>query len=377
MCGAVALIVVAVFVMVRNAKPVPPVSEPASSLPISESIPATPEPTQNPVQQNDFTLLESKEPTMQGHNGYFTQEFAGEPAIQWDENFAEKWATSEYAVEGLKTFLGNQVYCVPISAMTEEAPSENEEMVYFQLYGYTPNVVDPDGYVRNTRIWLRQEWTGKRIYPFDTEDELRFAQECWDAGQAILNGGEAPEHAVLVNGRLLKGYSYQEKDGELYVPLRQIAQVVNKDLFYDSTELGILTVPLQGANVGNCVTVPYGLMNPGTFTAGGTYDLGEAGGENAWTDTFQCGYDASCYVPVSELSRYTGWFIYSNGESLHIVTDETDVSDMFVLADQGNRSAEQQLQGGGQTVTKYLNPNEVVLPEENAAEETGGENLEG
>lgn len=355
--------------------------KPASSLPTSESVPASSEPPIEAVNRKDFTLLESAEPTMQGHNGYFTQEFAGELAIDWDKAFAEKWATPENAVEGVQTFLGNQVYCVPLSALTEEAPSEDEEMVYIQLYGYTPNVVDPDGYVRNTRIWMRQEWTGMRIYPFETEDELRYAQECWDAGQAILKGGAAPERAILVNGRLLKGYTYQEKDGEIYVPLRQIAQVVNKDLFYDNTDLGMLTVPLQGVNVGNCVTVPYGILNDKTFTAGGTYDLGEYGSENAWSDTFQSGYDALCYVPVSELSRYTGWFIYSNGETIHIVTDETDESGLFVLAAQGNRSAEQQTQNGGQTITKYLNPNEVVLPEEAgseaAAEETGGESLEG
>ena len=53
-----------------------------------------------------------------------------------------------------------------------------------------------------------------------------------------------------------------------------------------------------------------------------------------------------CYVPVSELSRYTGWYIYTADNIVSIVTSDLDVTNNFVLNTQGSQSLEEQLKRG-------------------------------
>lgn len=340
------------------------------------SAPATTETAEEPIKETSetaeegFVLLDSVEPTLQGHNGYFTQEENGQKIWGRDKEFADTWCNSDTAVDGLKTFLGNQVYAVPASAITGAPVPEGQEdpTVYVQLYGYSPNVVDSDGFVRNISIWLRQEYTGKRIYVFDTQEELDEAQQAWDAGQAILNGTSDTTNALIVNGRLVTGGYPKFKDGECYIPLVYVASAVNPDLYANNTQTGVLTIPLQGCYAGATISVPYSLGSPGvyksaTFEAGNYYaNLGEGATDDVyWTDNFTIGEGNACYVPASELSRYTGWYIYSDGKSVHVVTDETDVSDLFVLDTRGNRTAENQTINDGNTIIKYTDPNDEKL----------------
>lgn len=343
----------------------PETAETAVTEPVEEPTPETYE-----TATEGFVLLPSSEPTLQGHNGYFTQEDNGQKIWERDKKFADEWCTEDTAVDGLKTFLGNQVYAVPASSITGTPVPEGQEdpTVYVQLYGYSPNVVDADGYVRNISIWMRQEYTGKRIYVFDTQEDLDAAQKAWDAGQAILNGTSDVKGALIVNGRLVDGGYPKLKDGEWYIPLTYVASVVNPDLYYNDTEKGVLTIPLQGCYAGATISVPYSLGAPGiykdsTFEAGNySASLGEGSEDDTyWTDTFTIGEGNACYVPASELSRYTGWYIYSDGSSVHVVTDETDLSDLFVLDTRGNRAAANQTQNDGKTIVKYTDPNDEKL----------------
>lgn len=345
------------------------------STPISTAETAMPSPA--PIAQStdenaatEFVLLDSVEPTLQGHNGYFTQEENGERIWERDKQFADEWCADDTAVEGLKTFLGNQVYAVPTSAIigSGNVDPANDETVYIQLYGYSPNVVDADGYVRNTAIWMRQEFTGERIYVFETNEELEDARKAWDDGQAILNGEVNDENALIVNGRLVTGARVQNVNGEWYIPLLYVAPVVSPDLYVNNTDAQTLTIPLQGYYAGSTITVPYALRGVGsdstdTFEAGNyNSNLGEGTGNDVyWTDTFRAGDGNACYVPASELSRYTGWYIYTNGNAIHVVTDETDVSDQFVLDTRGNRTAENQVGDDGNTIIKYTDPFDPTL----------------
>lgn len=353
----------------------------------SETATPTPEPTAQATEETaaqEFVLLESVEPTLQGYNGYFTQEENGVKIWERDKKFADEWCTEDTAVEGLKTFLGNQVYAVPTSAIVgdENVDPENDPIVYVQLYGYSPNVVDEDGYVRNTAIWMRQEYTGTRIYVFETNEELEDAQNAWEEGQAILNGEVIDENALIVNGRLVTGARVQNIDGEWYIPLRYVAPIVSPQLFHDNTEAQTLTIPLQGYYAGSTITVPYALRGVGsqssdTFEAGNyNSNLGEGTSNDVyWTDTFRAGDGNACYVPASELSRYTGWYIYTNGSAVHVVTDETDVSNLFILDTRGNRIAESQIGDDGDTIIKYTDPFDPALHdmmvEDGAIDENG------
>lgn len=366
-----AFIAVAVGFSLLTHREATPDSAPIATAETAEPTPEPSAPATEETASADFVLLDSAEPTLQGHNGYFTQEENGEKIWERDKRFADEWCTDDTAVEGLKTFLGNQVYAVSTSAIVgaENVDPSNDETVYIQLYGYSPNVVDADGYVRNTSIWMRQEFTGKRIYVFETNEELEDAQKAWDNGQAILNGEVSDENALIVNGRLVTGANVQNVDGEWYIPLLYVASVVNPDLYVNNTEAQTLTIPLQGTYAGATITVPYALRGVGSQAATDTFEAGNynsnlgegTSNEVYWTDTFRAGDGNACYVPASELSRYTGWYIYTNGNAIHVVTDETDVSDLFVLDTRGNRTAENQIGNDGDTIIKYTDPFDPTL----------------
>lgn len=366
-----AFIAVAVGFSLLTHREATPDSAPIATAETAEPTPEPSAPATEETASADFVLLDSAEPTLQGHNGYFTQEENGEKIWERDKRFADEWCTDDTAVEGLKTFLVNQVYAVPTSAIVgaENVDPSNDETAYIQLYGYSPNVVDADGYVRNTSIWMRQEFTGKRIYVFETNEELEDAQKAWDNGQAILNGEVSDENALIVNGRLVTGANVQNVDGEWYIPLLYVASVVNPDLYVNNTEAQTLTIPLQGTYAGATITVPYALRGVGSQAATDTFEagnynsnLGEGTSNDVyWTDTFRAGDGNACYVPASELSRYTGWYIYTNGSAVHVVTDETDVSDLFVLDTRGNRTAENQIGDDGDTIIKYTDPFDPTL----------------
>lgn len=189
-------------------------------------------------------------------------------------------------------------------------------------------------------------------------------QRVYKAPKPIQNVDMAP---IEVRDKTYRAYP-KFKDGECYIPLVYVASAVNPDLYANNTQTGVLTIPLQGCYAGATISVPYSLGSPGvyksaTFEAGNYYaNLGEGATDDVyWTDNFTIGEGNACYVPASELSRYTGWYIYSDGKSVHVVTDETDVSDLFVLDTRGNRTAENQTINDGNTIIKYTDPNDEKL----------------
>lgn len=290
-----------------------------------------------------FLLLESKEPTLQGKTGYFDELYQGTQSYLEYKKFADEFCTEDTAVEGIKTVAGNQVY---------ETQVEGLDPQYFQLFGYTPDYVDQDGWMSDMTL-VRQEFTGKRIYILPTQEKVDEYKDQWDKGQAILSGKESGTKGdIIVNGRYIAKAKYIDVSGEYYIPLINVSEAVNESLYSVDIDNSIVYVPIHRTDGYTTLGVPYGATLPGSthytdfFTAGDEYG---ATGE-PWTEQFQTGDGMECYVPASELSRYTGWYIYSNGNVISIVTDETEVTDMFVLNTQGNRSAEEQLKDGDTVV---------------------------
>lgn len=297
----------------------------------------------------EFVLLESKEPTLQGKVGYFTEKFDGEEAYLISKESIDGLATEENKVQGLKTFIGNQVYQIPSSG--DSVP------IYFQLCGYTLCRVDTDGYIDDFSS-LRQEFTGKRIYVADSEDDLAKLQSEWDNGQKILNGEENGKYgSIIVNGRLIENASFIEVNGDYYVPLTYVGKAVNSRTYSVNPTTSKLYLPMEFSEGVYTIEIPYQSTAVGSTHTNGYFSAGNDSPflGDTWEDKFRTGDTNQCYVPVSELSRYTGWYIYSNGNVISIVSDEPDVSDLFVLNTQGNRSAEAQLNNGN-TITKVTDP---------------------
>lgn len=281
--------------------------------------------------EKELQLLPSNSPSWQGADDY--------EAPQLHENMtdAKELCNENTKVEGLFTFTGHQVY-------------DAGDGKYLVLYGTEIQYIDSKGWMPNL-AWCREEWTGQRIYVLDTQRQVEEYQAAWDAGQKILSGETSPTYGtIIVNGRLLSGYRFNEVDGELYLPLSAIAQAIDPLTFQNDSQNRTVQFSVSRPGGYECLMVPYDYTSIGgyhfenqKFTAGNFDDsIGET-----WSDSFRYGDGGpDCYVPASELSRYTGWYIYANDNLVSVVSSDLDVTDKFVLNTQGSQSLEEQLKRG-------------------------------
>lgn len=157
--------------------------------------------------------------------------------------------------------------------------------------------------------------------------------------------------------------------------MANIAQELNKQACYKDTTNATYDIPLETGDGLSILKVPYdastiGYVTNKKFTTGNN---SEDAGDDAWTEEFHAGAGNSCFVPQSELSRYTGWYIYTNGSVISIVTDKLSVTDNVVCKmDQGNRSAKAQMENGG-TVTRTNTADELERLLGTDAEDTSSE----
>ena len=279
----------------------------------------------------EFTLLESKAPTWQGVNEY----------VVGDSASAQSVCNETSCLEGVTTFTGHQVYQI----------EEDGEPKYLILYGTDIQYVDAKGWMPNL-AFCRKEWSGERIYVLDTQRQVDEYTKAWQAGQDILSGKEkADKGTIIVNGRLISGYEFIESDGEIYVPLTPIARAIDPCSFNENSEGKYIQFSVYRPDGYECLMVPYGQTQVGSyhfesqkFSSGNFF---EEHGE-VWSDMFQHGDGGRlCYVTASELSRYTGWYIYSSGDIVSIESSKLDVTSNFVLNTQGSQSLEEQLKRGG------------------------------
>ena len=315
---------------------------------------ATAEPTAEPTEQN-FELLESKAPTNQGITNY--SEVKGENGLRKDENktFVDENATDEYIVSDVSTLVGNHVY------RQNETMATIKEDRFYQFYGNEISWCDADGW--SDDLYLpRKEFTGERVYVVDYPDEVEKFHTQWKNGQAILNKTEkGKEGNIILNGRLLENCQFISYNNDYYIPLANIAQELNKQACYKDTTNATYDIPLETGDGLSILKVPYDASTIGYVTNKkfATGNNSEDAGDDAWTEEFHAGAGNSCFVPQSELSRYTGWYIYTNGSVISIVTDKLSVTDNVVCKmDQGNRSAKAQMENGG-TVTRTNTADEL------------------
>ena len=84
-----AFIAVAVGFSLLTHREATPDSAPIATAETAEPTPEPSAPATEETASADFVLLDSAEPTLQGHNGYFTQEENGEKIWERDKRFAD------------------------------------------------------------------------------------------------------------------------------------------------------------------------------------------------------------------------------------------------------------------------------------------------
>lgn len=320
--------------------------------PASSAVPA--EPTKEPeveVAKKPLRLLESKAPTLQGNVGVKVGlDEDGNEIWMKNLHLANQYCSPETLVEGKTTAIGNHVYRVPAEYSWGEAGEKNneKEMVEVQLSGLTP--ISPYG--ENQYFLARQEWTGKKIHIFDYDEEKEAFEKQWEKGQSILNDeAEATPGTIIVDGRYLAGSKFVKVENEFFIPLAAVSEFSMLGDFRNDTNSKTLTVPYSTASGFGVCHVPYDVtksvdqQNTNTFKSLINGELID----------FQAGNGRECYVPASELSRYTGWYIYTNDDIISIVTDELNVSDLAMVKEVGaaDLPIDMQLEQGGPIVQNY------------------------
>lgn len=329
--------------------------------------------TSNDASPKEFKLLPSQEPTNQGKSNYSQQIYDG-TLLQKDFNkqYVEEVATDEYAVPDTKTIFGNQVYKAA-GAFESAMPSKK----YYQFYGNDVSWCDEDGWTDNIYL-VRKEFTGERIYVVRSNQELDEYNEAWDKGQKILNGEETGSNGdIILNGRLLS-CKYQLINGEYYIPLKDVGEAFNSEACKIDKDNSILYLPVETGIGIVTLGVPYTQFG----TAGAistTFTASEITNKDypEWTDNFHIGATSSCYVPQSEVSRYAGWYFYTNGDVLSIVTDDLSVNNNFVLYNQKDRSAKNQVAENGIIIrsSNQYDPSEIA-DDEDESESVDDGNME-
>lgn len=329
--------------------------------------------TSDDASPKEFKILPSQEPTNQGKSNYSQQIYDG-ALLQKDFNkqYVEEVATDEYAVPDTKTIFGNQVYKAA-GAFESAMPSKK----YYQFYGNDVSWCDEDGWTDNIYL-VRKEFTGERIYVVRSNQELDEYNEAWEKGQKILNGEETGSSGdIILNGRLLS-CKYQFVNGEYYIPLKDVGEAFNSEACKIDKDNSILYLPLETGIGLVTLGVPYTQFG----TAGAistTFTASEITNKDypEWTDNFHIGATSSCYVPQSEVSRYAGWYFYTNGDVLSIVTDDLSVNNNFVLYVQKDRSAKDQVAENG-IIIRSSNQYDTseIADDEDESEDIDDDNME-
>lgn len=313
------------------------------------------EPTEEPETESEektFRLLESKSPTLQGNVGVKIG-LDEEGNEIWEQSLllANQYCTSESLVEGKSTAIGNHVYRVPAEYSWGEAGgmSSGKEIEEIQLSGLTP--ISPYG--ENQYHLARQEWTGLKIYMFDYDEEKEAFEKQWEKGQSILNNEVIAEPGtIIVDGRYLPGSKFVKVDNEFFIPLAPVSEFSMLGDFRDDVKKHTLTVPYSTISGFGICRVPYDVSNsPGSQNNTQKFEF-LINGEQV---NFRIGDGSDCYVPASELSRYTGWYIYTNDDIINIVTDELNVSNLAMVKKTGatDLPIDMQLELGGSIIQHY------------------------
>lgn len=325
--------------------------EPEVQTSSSTIVDTTQNPETEPVKKT-FKLLESESPTLQGHVGVKVGlDEEGNELWKQSLQLANQYCTPESLVEGKTTAIGNHVYRVPVEYSWGEAGEGNEknETTEIQLSGLTP--ISPYG--ENQYLLSRQEWTGLKIHMLDYDEEKEAFEKQWEKGQSILNEEiDAEPGTIIVDGRYLPGSKFVKVEDELFIPLAPVSEFSMLGDFRNDVDNSTLTVPYSTASGFGICRVPY--------------DIGKRAGSPNNTQTFKAlvngeqvdfriGDSRDCYVPASELSRYTGWYIYTNDDIINIVTDELNVSNLAMVKKTGatDLPIEMQIEQGGPIVQHY------------------------
>lgn len=297
-------------------------SNDASSVPTSSQVSAPSSSAVEETPKSEFKeILFDTEPTMYGRSDYFSID-----RMKMLKEMQLDYLQLEPLVDevGLpvRYYLGHQIY---------QSQANGGQYI---LSGETVLPISGEG-DNDAYGFIREEETGRLYHMFGNEHDLQNFLDSWDAGQKILNGeADARENAIILDGRLTD-YHYDIEQGQICFDLSKVAPLISNATVYDST-MGYIDVYVNDCTF---VRVPTTMANPmmqeNLEISGARFRFKSWNGED-----FECWgpvLDASePLITAKDASMMFGWRFYTDGQTLSIVTDPLNVTDLAAIRENGD-----------------------------------------
>lgn len=293
-----------------------------SSAPISSQVSAPSSSAVEEAPKSEFKeILFDTEPTMYGRSDYFSVDRM-KMLKEMQLDYLQLEPLVDEAGLPVRYYLGHQIY---------QSQANGGQYI---LSGETVLPISGEG-DNDAYGFIREEETGRLYHMFGNEHDLQNFLDSWDAGQKILNGeADAGENAIILDGRLTD-CQYSIEQGQFRFDLSKIAPLISNATMYDST-MGYIDVYVNDCTF---VRVPTTMANPmmqeNLEISGGRFKFKSWNGED-----FECWgpvLDASePLITAKDASMMFGWRFYTDGQTLSIVTDPLNVTDLAAIRENGD-----------------------------------------
>lgn len=189
---------------------------------------------------------------------------------------------------------------------------------------------------------LRKEGTCERVYLFKQQEDADKFVESRELGKNYLeNGSDDGQWKIILNGQYIEGaVPIVSEEGELYLPLRQLAVAYNplftqmsnnKDYLYVATDWGYNAIPSTDSSsivLGRC-GVTTDENGKRIFEVS---DMGVGGTIATYTGYAELPKSSEYYwVTPDSLAAILGWETSVKGKVISVTSDELDNTDLYAV----------------------------------------------
>lgn len=249
---------------------------------------------------------------------------------------------SEYNLESVKSSDGNELLAFGGNCKIYTGTDENGNEGQYIISGAT--VIPYDGTLNpfKSHMILRKEGTCERVYLFDQQEDADKFIEARERGKEFLeNGSDDGQWKIVLNGQYIEdAVPIIGDDGELYVPLRQLAFAYNpmftqmsnnRDYLYVATDWGYNAIPSDDSSsmvLGRC-GVTTDSNGKRVFEVS---DMGVGGTIATYTGYAELPKSSDYYwVTPDSLAIILGWETSIKGRVISITSDTLDDTDLYAV----------------------------------------------
>ena len=249
---------------------------------------------------------------------------------------------ADYNLQPVLSSNGNEMLAFGGNCKIYTGTDENGNEGQYIISGAT--VIPYDGTLNpfKEHMILRKEGTCERVYLFKQQEDADKFVESRELGKNYLeNGSDDGQWKIILNGQYIEGaIPIVSEEGELYLPLRQLAVAYNplftqmsnnKDYLYVATDWGYNAIPSTDSSsivLGRC-GVTTDENGKRIFEVS---DMGVGGTIATYTGYAELPKSSEYYwVTPDSLAAILGWETSVKGKVISVTSDELDNTDLYAV----------------------------------------------